>query len=136
MSGATMTQGITGNLLYWTSNLARLTIGILRDPNVPSRAKWRLAFAGVYLVIPIDLVPEKWFTHIGYIDDALVLLTALRSLLADTDEEIAQRHWDGRPRDLQRLRSALIRWDDKVRLTLRNLIARLIGNGSGEMSTA
>ena len=81
----------------------------------------------MYLILPFDLIPDGWVPGLGYADDGIVLLKALRNLLADTDRELALQHWQGGPRDLDRIRNALTRWDDTVSGGISRLIAKLFG---------
>jgi hypothetical protein len=48
-----------------------------RDPRVPRRAKVVVALAGLWLLSPIDLLPE-FLPVIGPLDDALVVALAVR----------------------------------------------------------
>ena len=48
-----------------------------RDPRVPTRAKVVVALAGLWVVSPIDLLPE-FLPVIGPLDDVLVVALALR----------------------------------------------------------
>lgn len=50
---------------------------LLRDPRVPRRVKMALGFALLWVVSPIDLVPE-FLPVIGLLDDVVVVLLALR----------------------------------------------------------
>ena len=52
-------------------NLVILFRGLLRDPRVPRSSKLWLGFATVWLVSPIDLIPE-FIPLIGSLDDAIV----------------------------------------------------------------
>src|SRR5262245_26271563 len=48
-----------------------------RDPRVPRRAKLAVAFAGLWVISPIDLIPE-FLPVIGPLDDVVVVALALR----------------------------------------------------------
>src|SRR5688572_5954670 len=48
-----------------------------RDPRVPRRAKVVVALAGLWLLSPIDLLPE-FLPVIGPLDDVVVVALALR----------------------------------------------------------
>ena len=80
-------------------NLVVLFRGLLADPRVPKRAKWLLGFATLWIVSPIDLVPE-FLPLIGPIDDAIVAALALRYLLRHTDRSVVDECWRGDPRTL------------------------------------
>jgi uncharacterized membrane protein YkvA (DUF1232 family) len=62
---------------------ARLSrvVALLKDPRTPRLPKLMLLGACLYLLTPIDLVPEFFMPVAGFLDDALFLWLALRSLL-------------------------------------------------------
>jgi uncharacterized membrane protein YkvA (DUF1232 family) len=53
---------------------------LLRDPRVPRARKIVLGLVLVYLVIPIDLVPD-FIPVAGQLDDAILMALAIRGLL-------------------------------------------------------
>ena len=59
-------------LLMW-SGIPRLLGRLVRDRRVPLRAKLLLLATAVYIISPIDLVPDMIPLH-GWIDDLLALL--------------------------------------------------------------
>jgi uncharacterized membrane protein YkvA (DUF1232 family) len=67
---------------------------LLRDRRVPRASKVLLASLAVYLVIPIDLVPD-FIPVAGQLDDAILVAFVLRRLLRTTDEEVIAAHWPG-----------------------------------------
>jgi uncharacterized membrane protein YkvA (DUF1232 family) len=67
-------------LLRTLFSQARLAIRLLREPRVPLSAKAVPLFATVYLVSPVDLVPDV-FPLIGQIDDLTLILVALSAFL-------------------------------------------------------
>jgi uncharacterized membrane protein YkvA (DUF1232 family) len=64
---------------------------LLRDPRVPRVRKVALALVLVYLVIPIDLVPD-FIPVAGQLDDAILVALALRGLLRTG---LVREHWPG-----------------------------------------
>src|SRR3954447_12216327 len=50
---------------------------LARDPRVPRRAKIAVAIAGLWVLSPIDLIPE-FLPVIGPLDDVVVVALALR----------------------------------------------------------
>ena len=48
-----------------------------KDPRVPTRVKIAVAFAGLWVLSPIDLIPE-FLPVIGPLDDVVVVALALR----------------------------------------------------------
>jgi uncharacterized membrane protein YkvA (DUF1232 family) len=78
--------------------LARLA----RDPRVPRARRWSLALLGLYLLSPIDLVPD-FLPVIGQLDDALLVLLALRGVVKAAGVGIVREHWPGPERSLAAL---------------------------------
>ena len=73
-----------------------------RDPRVPRRAKVAVALAGLWLLSPIDLLPE-FLPVIGPLDDVLVVALALRYAARRVPREVLLEAWPGEPRLLERL---------------------------------
>jgi uncharacterized membrane protein YkvA (DUF1232 family) len=79
------------------------TIRRLRgDPRVPRRAKVVVALAGLWLLSPIDLLPE-FLPVIGPLDDVVVVALALRYAARQVPREVLAAAWPGEPRLLERL---------------------------------
>jgi uncharacterized membrane protein YkvA (DUF1232 family) len=72
------------------------------DPRVPRRAKVVVALAGLWLLSPIDLVPE-FLPVIGPLDDVVVVALALRYAARQVPREVLAAAWPGAPRLLERL---------------------------------
>ena len=83
-------------------NLVVLFKGLLRDPAVPRSSKVLLGLAVLWLLSPIDLVPE-FVPVAGPLDDAIVAALVLRHVLRRTDPEVLRRHWRGDQVVLDRL---------------------------------
>lgn len=82
------------NFLMFLPNMVKLIGRLLTDPQVPMAEKALFAAAIVYVIVPLDFIPDV-FPFIGQVDDIyLVALTLLR-LLNRTDESVLRRHWDG-----------------------------------------
>ena len=79
------------------------TIRRLRaDPRVPRRAKVAVALAGLWLLCPIDLLPE-FLPVIGPLDDVAVVALALRYAARQVPREVLVAAWPGEARLLERL---------------------------------
>jgi uncharacterized membrane protein YkvA (DUF1232 family) len=59
----------------------------------------RLVLLLVYLLMPIDLVPD-FLPVIGYADDVIIVALVLRSVIRGTGKEPLERHWPGSPAGL------------------------------------
>lgn len=73
-----------------------------KDPLVPTRVKIAVAFAGLWVLSPIDLVPE-FVPVIGPLDDILVVALALRYAARRTPPERLLAAWPAERRILERL---------------------------------
>jgi uncharacterized membrane protein YkvA (DUF1232 family) len=73
-----------------------------RDPRVPRRAKVVVALAGLWLLSPIDLLPE-FLPVIGPLDDVVVVALALRYAARQVPRDVLVAAWPGEPRLLGRL---------------------------------
>jgi uncharacterized membrane protein YkvA (DUF1232 family) len=73
-----------------------------RDPRVPLRAKIVVAFAGLWVLSPIDLIPE-FLPIIGPLDDVVVVVLALRYAARQVPREAIEEAWPGERRILDRL---------------------------------
>jgi uncharacterized membrane protein YkvA (DUF1232 family) len=73
-----------------------------RDPRVPRRAKVAVAFAGLWVISPIDLIPE-FLPVIGPLDDVIVVALALRYAARRVPREVLFEAWPAEPRILERL---------------------------------
>ena len=73
-----------------------------RDPRVPRRAKAAIAFAGLYVLSPIDLIPE-FVPVIGPLDDVVVVALALRYAARRVPRDVLDEAWPGDRRVLDRL---------------------------------
>jgi uncharacterized membrane protein YkvA (DUF1232 family) len=87
-------RGLVFDAVLMVPNLVKLVSRLLRDPRVPRRAKFALGLAALYVASPIDLIPDK-LPVIGWVDDLLVLMFALDSLIDRAGPEVVSELWDG-----------------------------------------
>jgi uncharacterized membrane protein YkvA (DUF1232 family) len=95
-------QGTAREVAAFLPNLVLLFRGLATDPRVPRRAKVALVVGGIYLAMPIDLVPD-FIPIAGQADDAIVAAAVLRFVLATTERSVLYEHWRGDPRTLDRV---------------------------------
>ena len=82
------------NFLMFLPNMVMLLGRMLKDARVPTAEKALFLGAIVYVISPIDFIPDV-LPFIGQVDDIyLVALTLLR-LINRTDAGIVQEHWTG-----------------------------------------
>lgn len=80
--------------LMFLPNMLKLLGNLLKDSRVPLAEKALFAAAIVYVVVPLDFIPDV-FPFIGQVDDVyLVALTLLR-LINRTDERVVRENWSG-----------------------------------------
>jgi uncharacterized membrane protein YkvA (DUF1232 family) len=79
-------------VLWHLPSFVRLYWRLYRDPRVPFAAKAGLTAAVVYLLSPIDLIPDFWLPIIGFADDAAVLWFATRWFIAACPTEVVTEH--------------------------------------------
>jgi uncharacterized membrane protein YkvA (DUF1232 family) len=76
-----------------------------KDPRVPRRVKLAVAFAGLWVLSPIDLIPE-FLPVIGPLDDIVVVALALRYAARHIPPEALVDAWPADRRILDRLAPA------------------------------
>jgi len=81
-------------------DLVALCRGLLGDPRVPLGSKVLVEGAIVWLISPIDLVPE-FIPVLGPLDDVIVVALVLRHLVKRAGPEVLHEHWHGDPRVLR-----------------------------------
>ena len=73
-----------------------------KDPRVPTRVKLVLAVAVLWVISPIDLIPE-FLPVIGPLDDVVVVALALRYALRHVPADALLEAWPADRRILERL---------------------------------
>ena len=106
-------------------DFAYLICKLMLDPDVPSSRKLDLGFALLYVLSPLDLVPDS-FPLLGKIDDAYAILVSVAKLLRSTDRNIILRHWLGDPETIDTVRAWLNYFDEKLGSGLMKKIHHLI----------
>ena len=86
-------------LITLLPKLVRLFHGLIGDERVPRTSKTLLLLGAVWLVSPIDLIPE-FLPGIGAIDDAVVAGLVLRHVVKRAGPEVVKDHWRGDPRTI------------------------------------
>jgi len=81
-------------LVLLLPSLGKLLWRLGRDRRVPLGTKLLVIGTGVYLAIPVDVIPD-WIPVLGYLDDALLVGFVLHRLLRTVPSEILREHWEG-----------------------------------------
>jgi uncharacterized membrane protein YkvA (DUF1232 family) len=95
-------EGAAREVTAFLPNLVLLFRGLATDERVPRRAKIALIVGGLYLAMPIDLIPD-FIPVAGQADDAIVAAAVLRFVLGSTKRSVLYEHWRGDPQTLDRL---------------------------------
>lgn len=66
---------------------------------MPRGVRIKLAFLLVYLLSPLDLVPD-FLPVIGYADDVIIVALFVRSAVRSAGPDPLRRHWPGTPAGL------------------------------------
>ena len=87
-------------LLLTLPRLAGMLAALMTDRAVPGRAKILLAALAVYLVTPLDLIPD-FIPLLGWLDDAVLVALVLDRLVEILGRPLLLKHWpfDGAPLD-------------------------------------
>jgi uncharacterized membrane protein YkvA (DUF1232 family) len=80
-------------------SVARLLLGLLRDQSMPLRVRARILIAAAYNVQPINLIPD-FVPVIGFADNMIVTVWALRSTIRSAGHEVVAKNWNGSPSGL------------------------------------
>ena len=98
-------EGWVKETLLALPRVAMLIPKLLGDRRVPFRIRTSLLGLGIYMLSPIDIIPD-FIPGLGRLDDAVVLLLLVDGILNQIDENILLDHWTGRDTTLKRLRDA------------------------------
>src|SRR5215207_11724220 len=99
---ARLPPGTLRELAGFLPHCLRLVRRLRKDPSVPRRAKVAVVLAGLWVLSPIDLVPE-FLPVIGPLDDVVVVALALRYAARQVPRDVLSEAWAGNPASLRRL---------------------------------
>src|SRR6478609_9673851 len=83
-----LAKDLAGFLPACATTLRRLRT----DPRVPTRAKVAVAVAAIWVISPIDLIPD-FLPVIGPLDDVVVVVLALRYAAKKVPREAIEEAW-------------------------------------------
>jgi uncharacterized membrane protein YkvA (DUF1232 family) len=86
-------------LIREVPNLFKLVFRLLKDGEVPRLDKVLFGAVLVYMLTPVDLIPD-FLGVFGWVDDFYLLGLALSRLVGSAGPELLLRHWDGDPKNL------------------------------------
>lgn len=87
-------RGRMGNFLMFLPNMVKLLGRLLKDARVPKAEKALFIAAIVYVISPLDFIPDV-FPFIGQVDDIYVVALSLLRLINRTDDSVVRQLWSG-----------------------------------------
>jgi uncharacterized membrane protein YkvA (DUF1232 family) len=81
-------------LLLFVPNLMKLLYDLLKDPRVSQADKAILAGVIMYVIVPIDVIPD-FIPFVGMVDDSYLIAISLLRLLNRADRQVVLDHWKG-----------------------------------------
>ncbi|MFQ6116466.1 MAG: YkvA family protein [bacterium] len=90
--GSGMMPGLGIRFLLQLPKLAKLYIRLFKDPRVPLYLKAMVIAALIYVLSPLDLIPDFLMPIFGYIDDLFILLITLRYFLIKCPQDVLWEH--------------------------------------------
>jgi uncharacterized membrane protein YkvA (DUF1232 family) len=99
---ARLPAGLLRDLAGFLPACVTLVRRLRADPRVPWQAKAAVILAGLWVLSPVDLLPE-FLPVIGPLDDVVVVALALRFAARRVPRDVLLEAWPGEPRLLERL---------------------------------
>jgi uncharacterized membrane protein YkvA (DUF1232 family) len=99
---ARLPAGLLKDLAGFLPACLTLARRLRADPRVPWQAKAAVILAGLWVLSPVDLLPE-FLPVIGPLDDVVVVALALRYAARRVPRDVLLEAWPGDPRLLERL---------------------------------
>jgi uncharacterized membrane protein YkvA (DUF1232 family) len=99
---ARLPAGLLKDLVGFLPACVTLARRLRTDPRVPFKAKAAVVLAGLWVLSPIDLLPE-FLPVIGPLDDVVVVALALKYAGRRVPRQVLLEAWPGEPRLLERL---------------------------------
>ena len=87
-------KGRLRSFLMFLPNLVMLMGRLLKDSRVPAAEKALFAAAIIYVISPLDFIPDV-FPFIGQVDDLYVVALVLLRLINRTDDSVVRQNWPG-----------------------------------------
>jgi uncharacterized membrane protein YkvA (DUF1232 family) len=113
------------DLLLLVPDLTVLLMRLLRDERVPIGSKG-IAMLGIgYVLSPLDILPELFLGPIGFVDDLLILGTALSRMMNRVHPDVVRSHWPGQQDALETIQRVTTWTEDQLQGGLRRTLGGL-----------
>lgn len=87
-------RGVLREAMTFIPNFLKLLYRLFIDSRAPLAEKALLAGTIIYVVSPLDFIPDL-FPFIGQVDDLYLVALVVLRLLSRTNDELLREHWDG-----------------------------------------
>lgn len=81
-------------LIMLLPNLLKLLVRLVRDPRVSRADKFILGGTILYVISPVDFIPDI-IPFVGQVDDTYLVALSLLRLINRAEPGMVERHWDG-----------------------------------------
>lgn len=115
----------TADYLLLLPDLFVLFVRLARDKRVPKEPKVVAGITLAYLISPIDIIPDVIF-GVGWVDDVVLAVYAIKRIIVDVDQEIVLEHWTGDADLLEKVQEIIEKADDLVGSRVVNAIKRTL----------
>jgi len=116
----------SGQFLLLVPDVFMLLWRLLNDSRVTGKDKVLVASAVAYYVFPFDLIPEGLLGPVGFIDDLVLGVYALNTIMNNVDIAIVREHWSGSGDVLDTIQRVMKAADSLIGSELLNRIKRLV----------
>lgn len=99
---------------------------LLRDERVPMKSKVLIGVVVAYFISPIDIIPEAITGPLGFLDDVVLAVLALKSLLLDVDQWIVEEHWNGEESLLEIIQDVVKKADNLIGTKAVKMIRKVL----------
>ena len=89
-------SGAYADYVLLVPDLFLLVTRLMLDSRIEGRHKVYMGAALAYVISPIDLISERRFGAVGYLDDLVVIVAALNMLINESDRAVVVEHWTGK----------------------------------------
>ena len=116
-------KGLARTFVPLLPSLVKLLGGLMRDARVRLLDRGLLVAVILYVVSPIDLIPD-FLGILGISDDLFLLAVVLRRLLLGAGDQVVESHWSGSRAELDRLMGAVEELGALVPAPIRGFLER------------
>lgn len=87
-------RGVLRGAVMLIPNFLKLLFRLFKDPRAPLAEKALLAGTIIYVVSPLDFIPDL-IPIVGQTDDLYLVALVILRLLSRTNDKVLREHWDG-----------------------------------------